>query len=404
VLTPIIGKLGDAYGKERLLVIALGIFGLASLAAAFAWSLPSLIFFRVLQGAGAAVFPLSFGIIRDEFPPDKIGVGIGTVSSVFGAGGGIGLVLSGVVIEHLTWHWLFLIGAVPVLASAVLIALFVPESPIKTPARPDYLGGAALSGALATLLIAISEGGNWGWTSAGVIALLAVAALLFTVWVRIEQKVPEPLVDLATFARREMAATNLTTLLIGFSMFASFILLPNFVTVEFGSSPIEIGLFFVPSSIAMMITGPLAGALTGRIGPVIPLRIGIVLAGSGLALLATVHGSEWNIYAWMTLMGTGIAFSFAALGSLVIQHSRPEETGVASGMNTIMRTVGGAFGAQIAAAVISANTAPGTLIPLDRGFTIAFATGACGAALALLPTLWLRRRGAPVGELDARTA
>src|ERR671911_811293 len=177
VLTPILGKLGDAYGKKRMLVIALGIFGLASLGAAAAWSLPSLIFFRVVQGAGAAVFPLSFGIIRDEFPPEKIGLGIGTVSSVFGAGGGIGLVLSGVIIEHLTWHWLFLIGAIPVLASTVLLAMFVPESPVKFLTKPDYLGGLTLSLALASLLIAISEGTNWGWTSAGVLTLLVFAAV-----------------------------------------------------------------------------------------------------------------------------------------------------------------------------------------------------------------------------------
>jgi EmrB/QacA subfamily drug resistance transporter len=417
VLTPILGKLGDAYGKERLLVISLGIFGLASLGAAAAWDLPSLIVCRVLQGAGAAVFPLSFGIIRDEFPPDKVGVGIGTVSSVFGAGGGIGLVLSGVIIEHLSWHWLFLIGAVPVLIATLLIALFVPESPIKTPARPDYLGGATLSAALASLLIAISEGGSWGWTSPGVLALLAVSAALFTIWVQIEQRVPEPLVDLRTFARREMAATNLSTLLIGFSMFASFILLPNFVGIPrglpddiasrldfgFGASPIEVGLFFVPSSVAMMISGPLAGALGSRLGPVVPLRIGIALACSALALLALMHDQRWMIYAWMTLMGTGIAFAFAGLGSLVIDYSRPEETGVASGMNTIMRTVGGAFGAQVAAAIISANTLAGTEIPLERGFTLAFTMGACGALVALLPTLLLRSHAGAARRLAAQT-
>ena len=162
VLTPILGKLGDSYGKKQLLVISLGIFGLASLGAAAAWSLESLIFFRVIQGAGAAVFPLSFGIIRDEFPPEKIGLGIGTVSSVFGVGGGVGLVLSGVIIEHLTWHWLFLIGAVPVLASTVLLAMFVPESPVKTPAKPDYLGGLALSVALGSLLLGDQRGRELG--------------------------------------------------------------------------------------------------------------------------------------------------------------------------------------------------------------------------------------------------
>src|SRR5688572_5078416 len=240
VLTPILGKLGDSYGKKRMLVISLGIFGLASLAAAAAWNLASLVVFRVIQGAGAAVFPLSFGIIRDEFPPEKIGLGIGTVSSVFGVGGGVGLVLSGVIIEHLTWHWLFLIGAVPVLASTVLLAMFVPESPVKSPAKPDYLGGLALSVALGSLLLGISEGAHWGWTSAGVLGLFAVSAVMFYVWAVIENRVPEPMVDLKTFARREMAATNLTTLLMGFAMFSTFILLPNFVQMPLGL-PTEIG-------------------------------------------------------------------------------------------------------------------------------------------------------------------
>src|SRR3954467_831620 len=175
VLTPILGKLGDSHGKKKMLVISLAIFGLASLAAAAAWSLASLVFFRVLQGAGAAVFPLSFGIVRDEFPPEKIGVGIGTISSVFGAGGGIGLVLSGVILEHLNWHWLFLIGAIPVLVSAVLIARFVPESPVKTPARADYPGAITLSLGLLALLVAVTEGNMWGWTSAPVMVLVVAA-------------------------------------------------------------------------------------------------------------------------------------------------------------------------------------------------------------------------------------
>jgi EmrB/QacA subfamily drug resistance transporter len=415
VLTPILGKLGDSHGKKRMLVISLGIFGLASLGAAAAWSLPSLVFFRVLQGAGAAVFPLSFGIIRDEFPPEKIGLGIGTVSSVFGAGGGIGLVMSGVIIEHLSWHWLFLIGAVPVLAATVLLALYVPESPVKFPTKPDYVGGAALSLALGTLLVAISEGSNWGWTSAGVIGLLLVSAVMFGVWVRIEQRVPEPLVDLKTFGRREMAATNLTTLIMGFSMFSTFILLPNFVQIPtglpaaiageldygFGASPVEVGLFFLPSSIAMIIAGPAAGALGQRVGRILPLRIGLASLVLAMVLLATFHDESWTIYVWMVFLGVGLAFCFATLGTLVIDYSSAGETGVASGMNTIMRTIGASLGAQVAAAIISANTLPGTQIPLERGFTIAFTLSAIGGGAAFAPTFLLTRRpttGRPVPE------
>jgi EmrB/QacA subfamily drug resistance transporter len=406
VLTPIIGKLGDAYGKERLLVISLAIFGLASLAATFAWSLGSLVVCRVIQGTGAAVFPLSFGIIRDEFPPEKIGMGVGTVSSVFGAGGGIGLVLSGVILEHLNWHWLFVIGAIPVLLATVLIALYVPESPIKTRTRPDYLGGATLSLALVALLVAISEADEWGWTSARTLGLVAVAAALFTAWAAIERRVPEPLVDLHTFARREMAATNVTTFVLGYAMFGTFILLPNFVQIPsglppdiadqldfgFGASPIEVGLFFIPSSIAMMVTGPLAGSLGTRFGRVLPLRVGVGALATALVLLAIAHDEPWMIYAWMAFLGIGLGCCFAAIGALVIDYSRPGETGVASGMNTIMRTIGAALGAQVAAAIISANTLAGTEIPVERGFEIAFTVGAGVAVLAFLPTLLLTPR------------
>jgi EmrB/QacA subfamily drug resistance transporter len=415
VLTPILGKLGDSYGKKRMLVISLGIFGLASLGAAAAWSLPSLILFRVIQGAGAAVFPLSFGIIRDEFPPEKVGLAIGTVSSVFGVGGGVGLVLSGVIIEHLTWHWLFLIGAVPVLASTVMLAMFVPESPVKFRTRPDYLGGVTLSLALVSLLLGISEGTHWGWTSAGVMALFGAAAVLFYAWAMIESRVPEPLVDLRTFARREMAATNVTTLLMGFSMFSTFILLPNFVQVPlglppdvadqldygFGASPVEVGLFFLPSSIAMMVAGPFAGALGSRIGNHVTLRIGIGFLVLALGLLASVHDEPWTICAWMVFMGIGLAFSFASLGSLVIENSPPGETGVASGMNTIMRTIGAALGSQVAAAIISANTLAGTEVPVESGFTLAFTISAVGALVALLPTFLLNRRPAPRPVVEA---
>jgi MFS family permease len=192
-------------------------------------------------------------------------------------------------------------------------------------------------------------------------------------------------------------------------MFSTFILLPNFVSIPlglpaeigerldygFGASPVEVGLFFVPSSVAMMVAGPLAGALGTRIGNHVTLRIGIGFLVLSLTLLASVHDEPWTIYAWMVFMGIGLAFSFAALGTLVIENSPPGETGVASGMNTIMRTIGAALGSQVAAAIISANTLAGTEIPLERGFTIAFTISAAGALIALLPTFLLARRPAP---------
>jgi len=413
VLTPLLGKLGDTYGKKRLLWLSLTVFGLGSLGAALAWSLGALIAFRVLQGAGAAVFPLSFGIIRDEFPPDKVGLGIGTVSSVFGAGGGIGLVLSGVILEHLDWHWLFLIGGIPVLLAAALIALLVPESPIKTHTRPDFVGAGVLSLALAALLLGISQGNAWGWSSARVLSLIATSAVLFVAWVLIERRVSEPMVDLEMLSRPKMAATNVVAALVGFSMFSTFISLPAFVEIPaglpeaiadrvgygFGASPIETGLFFIPSSLAMIVAGPFAGSLGTRLGPTIPLRIGLVSAGTGLLLFALFHSQPWHVFAWMALLGVGIAFAFASIGKLAVDNARREETGVATGINTIMRTIGAALGAQVAATIISANTLGGTSIPAEAGFTAAFAMGAIGTSLALVPTLVLTRAQTHAGTV-----
>jgi EmrB/QacA subfamily drug resistance transporter len=399
VVTPILGKLGDAHGKKKLLVVSMAIFGVASLGAACAWSIGSLIAFRALQGFGAAIFPLSFGIIRDEFPKEKVGVAVGTVSSVFGIGGAVGLVASGVIVEHLDWHWLFVAGAVPVLVATVLIARFVPESPIKTPTRPDYVGALALSISFSALLLALSEGAALGWTSPGVLGLAGGAAGMLAAWVAIERRVAEPLVDLPMLLRPAMAGTNIVTALVGFAMTAFFVLVPGFVQASpdaagygFGASPTEAGLLLLPFSAAMILGGPLGGALGTRHGRVVPLRIGLALAASALALLAGLHGEAWLVVPWLALMGFGAAFSLAAIGALVLDHSRPEETGVAGGMNLIMRTAGAACGAQIAAAIVSAHTGEATQLPLERGFTIAFALAAAAMLAAFVPTLLIARR------------
>ena len=165
VMTPILGRLGDQYGKARMLQVSLALFVLGCLGASTAWSIWSLIAFRAVAGAGAALFPLSFAIIRDEFPPDKVKVGIGLLSAVFGVGSGFGIVLSGIVVDNLGWRYLFLFGFVPVTIAILLIRRYVPESPVRTKAPLDSRGALLLSAALVTLLLGLTEGESWGWTS-----------------------------------------------------------------------------------------------------------------------------------------------------------------------------------------------------------------------------------------------
>src|SRR6266513_2843684 len=263
VATPIFGKLGDQYGKERLLVISLALFFVGCVGAAAAWNIWALIFFRAFQGLGAAVFPLSFGIIRDEFPREKVGVGIGLISAVFGVGGGFGIVLSGVIVDNLSWRWLFIFGAIPVAIATVAVHRFVPESPIKTPSRVDFLGATLLSVGLVCLLLALTEGESWGWTSGGVLGLAAGAAALLVAWVLAELRAPEPMVDMRMMATRQVLFTNMTALVAGFAMFGAWVLIPNFVesptdVVHYGfdASATMAGLYLLPSSFTLLFAGP----------------------------------------------------------------------------------------------------------------------------------------------------
>jgi len=265
VATPILGKLGDQFGKERLLTISLGLFLAGCVGCALAWDVWSLIAFRAVSGLRAAVFPLSFAIIRDEFPPEKVGVGIGLVSAVFGVGGGFGIVFSGLIVDHLSWRWLFVVGAVAVAAGLVLVHRFVPGSPVKTRSRVDVPGAVLLSCGLVALLLALTEGETWGWLSGRILALFAAAFGLLVVWGWFETRVPEPLVDMRMLARRPVLLTNLTALIAGFAMFGTFVLIPNFVEtprgiparfaglVDYGfhASATKAGLYLLPSSVTL---------------------------------------------------------------------------------------------------------------------------------------------------------
>src|SRR5829696_9128134 len=255
VLTPILGRLGDQFGKERLLLISLGLFLAGCLGAAFAWNLWSLIAFRVVSGAGGALFPLSFAIIRDEFPPDKVKVGIGLLSAVWGVGGGFGIVLSGVIVDNTSWRWLFVLGSIPVAITIALIHRLVPESPVRTPSRVDYPGALLLGGALISLMVALTEGEEWGWGSAPVLGLAALSAACFLLWGLVELRSESPLVDMRMLAHRPVLLTNAATLISGFALFSCFLLVPSFVQTSsargygFGASATMAGLYLLPSSV-----------------------------------------------------------------------------------------------------------------------------------------------------------
>jgi EmrB/QacA subfamily drug resistance transporter len=393
IATPVLGRLGDMFGKERVLVLVLVMFALGSLVAALSHSIGVLVAGRAIQGFAGAVFPLAFGIIRDEFPPERVAQGIGLISATFGIGGGLGLVLAGVIVDHLPYEWIFWIALIVTVIAIICTLLFVPESPIKVPAKIDWVGAVLLSVGLGSLLLAISEGPSWGWTSGRTLGLFAVAVTAFIAWVRFELRVPVPLVDIRMMQRRAVWTTNVTAFLVGFGMFGSFILIPQFVQAPpgagygFNATVTEAGLILLPSTAVMLFAGPVAGWLGGRAGSRLPLLIGTLLAGAAFTLIALAHDERWELYIGTALMGAGIGFAFAAMANLIVEAVDPTETGVATGMNTIMRTVGGALGGQISATIVTAHVIAGTNIAAESGYTAAFFLSAGVMLLAFGATL-----------------
>jgi EmrB/QacA subfamily drug resistance transporter len=392
VVTPIAGRLGDMFGKKRLLVAVLAVLALGTALAALASSIGLMIVARVIQGAGGAVFPLSFGIIRDEFPRERIPHGIALISAIMGIGGGLGIVLSGPIVQHFSYHWLFWFPLLPVVAALVGVLVYVPESPIRTPGRIDPTGAVLLSGWLVALLVPVSEGASWGWTSARTLGLFALAAVLAAAWVRVESRSKAPLVDMQMMRHRPVWTTNLAALVFGFGMFASFVLVPQFVELPestgfgFGASVTEAGIFMIPATLGMLIAGPLSGRLSSTVGSRVPLLLGALISSLAFVILAFAHSSSWQIYVAMLVMGIGIGFAFASMANLIVESVPAEQTGIATGMNTIVRSIGGAIGSQVAAGIITATVAAGGL-PSERGFTIAFAVAAAALALGFLVAL-----------------
>jgi EmrB/QacA subfamily drug resistance transporter len=389
VMTPILGRVGDMIGKERVFIATLIALAAGSLLAAVASSITLMIVARVIQGIGGGIVPVAFGIIRDEFPKEKVTGAVGILASLTAVGAGLGIVLAGPIVDALNYHWLFWLPMILTIVAAVAAVLFVPESPVRTPGRISWLPAVLLSVWLVALLVALSEAPVWGWGSVRVIGLIVAAVVLAAAWIASELRAATPLIDMKMMRIPAVWTNNLVALLLGVGMYATFAFMPEFVQTPsiagygFGASIIMSGLMMLPSTVTMFITGMFAGRLAQALGGKVLVFAGCLIGAVSMAMLAFAHAHEWEIFLSNAIMGIGFGLAYSAMSALVVSAVPPSQTGVASGMNTNIRTIGGSIGSAVMASIVTSRLAPSGF-PKEAGYTIGFAALMAGLVLAAL--------------------
>ncbi|AYG84466.1 Multidrug resistance protein Stp [Streptomyces hundungensis] len=397
VFTPVLGRAGDMYGKRRLLIGSLGVLTAGSVMCAVSSHIGVLIAGRALQGAALAVIPLGISIMRDELPPAKVLSSVALMSSTLGIGAAIGLPVAALVVEHFDWHTMFWASAVLGILDIALVLWCVPESTMRSRGRFDVLGTLGLSTALVAVLLAITQGADWGWTSPRTLGLLGAAVVIWPLWGAYELRTRSPLVDLRVSARPAVLLTNVAALLIGFAFYgnslvtAQMVQEPRTTGYGLGASIVVSGLCLLPGGLAMVALSPVSAKISAKYGPkaTLALAAAIMVVGYGVRFF-TSHSLPL-IIAGATVVACGTAIAYSALPALVMRAVPVSETGAANGLNTLMRSVGQACCSAVVAAVLASLTfqAGGRTAPTLHAYLLVFLIAGGAALAALVATLCL---------------
>ncbi|MGW5044912.1 MFS transporter [Streptomyces griseoluteus] len=397
VLTPVLGRAGDMYGKRRVLTSALALMTVGSVLCALSSDITVLITARALQGAAASVVPLSISILRDELPPHRRGSAVALMSSTVGIGAALGLPLAALVVQYADWHTMFWLTSALGALGVAATWWAVRESPVREAGRFDVVGALGLAVALVALLLAVSQGGQWGWTSPAVLGLFAGFAVVLALWWRQQLRTARPLVDLRLVTRPRVGLSHVAALLTGFAFYANSLVTAQLVQAPeasgygLGLSIVATGLCLLPGGVTMLLFSPLSARISARRGPRITLALGAAVIACGYALRIADSRDLWMIILGATVVATGTTLAYSALPTLILRAVPAAQTASANGVNVLMRTIGQAVSSAAVAAVLVHHTSPvgGLPVPTLHGYLMAFAMAgavalaACAAALTI---------------------
>lgn len=398
VCTGIAGRLGDIFGKRRVLLFLIAAFGTGAAICALAATLPAMVVGRVIMGVGGGIVPIAYSIARDEVAGTRLSTAFGTIAMTIGLGAGVGMVAGGLFVDHAGFHWSFVAAVLLTIAVFVTVLRVVPESPFRTAARVDWGGAVLLLGGLGALLAAISRGVAWGWGSDRVLGLAAVGLAVIVALVTYERRRPQPMLHIATLVRRPVLAANIAALAMGAGQVAVSILIVQYAQVPelgggLGATATQASLFLIPYSITMVIGARLAGGFARHRGGRPVLIGGATLAALGVGLLAFVPISPVWLCVLAGLSGLGISMTLVAPPLILAGAVDRARTAEANGANTIARNVGQSIGAQMTATVISAQVIVGSGgLPSAAGYAPAFVLSALACVGAVAAGLLVPRR------------
>jgi MFS family permease len=407
--TPLIGRLADLHSKKRVLVVVLVVVLFGSVLAATTSSLALLIVGRVLQAASFALYPISVAILREEVSPARLMSAMSVMSGTLGFGGGTGLVVVGLLMTgDAGYHRVFWLTTAFTVVVLAIVVLVVPSRPRSLTGTIDWLGAAGLAAGLSAILLAITQGNTWGWRAPATLGCATCGVVVLAGWWLWERRARQPLVSTRMLTRRPIMLTNLATVFVGMGLYFAFLGLTQFVQIPretagygFGATVLEASVvYLLPGAVTGFLVAMISGRFIDRFGARRVLVVAAIAGIAGFLFIALAHSAPWQIIVAAILANAYIALGYGALPALVVSEVTAGETGVATSMNAIARTVGSSTAAAVVAVLL--GTSAVNVVPPESGFVAIFIGGAATAALAMVLIALSHPKAERVESVEAR--
>lgn len=412
VSMPVLGRLADLFGKRRVILCALVPLLIGSVLCALSSSISVMLLGRALQGVANGITPLGISLLHDVLPAARVGRAVALMSSSMGIGGALGLPLAAAIAQFADWRVLFWTMAALSAVILLLVGLLIPSDPARPrQGRFDPVGALLLGGGLVALLLSISKGPGWGWTSAPVLAAAASALVLLVCWVQWEVHCDHALIDLRLMTRPVVLMTNAASVFIGFAMYSQSLLVPQILQLPtstgygLGQSMLGMGLWMAPTGLAMMaVSGP-GARLSARFGARTTLVTGGLVMAAGYASASLLMGSLWGVAVSAAVISAGVGLAFGAMPALIMGEVPAAQKAASNAFNALMRSIGISVSSAVVAVILatmSVQTQSHATIPTETGFRVGLLVGAAVSLLAAVLARCIPGRGMlsdPAGQV-----